>query len=211
MNAHSSSPDPDKRRRILDAAVQIIARDGYSGARVADIAKTAGVADGTIYRYFESKEDLLLTLFEEMVGGFLDEARLAIEGETNALRKLSLLASIHLGKLAKNRDLAVVFQVELRHSMHHLTHITRSRLRVYLQLIKSILVEGQESGLVRRNLDPNIATHVIFGSLDALITSWLLTGQPQNLEGVGDELTGILTSGIAFVPEAKPRNLEEVS
>ncbi|MFN7971758.1 MAG: TetR/AcrR family transcriptional regulator [Acidobacteriota bacterium] len=194
----------DKRRRILEAAVTVFAREGYAGAKVADIAKKAGVADGTIYLYFRSKEELLLTLFEEIVGEFIEEAQRLLRPGADAREKLATLATVHLQKLAANRDLAVVLQVELRQGIHHLTHITRSRLKVYLGLIKSILEEGQRAGLVRADLDPIIGAHVVFGSLDALITSWVLSGQPKDLGKLGDTLAAILMDGIAGPGAPRP-------
>lgn len=189
-----------KRRRILEAAVAVFARDGYPNAKVSAVAKTAGVADGTIYLYFESKEALLLTLFEELCGEFLEEAREAMRGVDDPRKQLATLASIHLQKLAANRDLAIVFQVELRQSMRHLTHITKSRLKVYLRLIKTIIEEAKARGLVRADLDPIVGAHIVFGALDALITSWVLSGQPKNLASLGPGLADTLMAGMAATP-----------
>ena len=195
-----------KRRRILEAAAEVFAKDGYAGAKVAEIARTAGVADGTIYLYFESKESLLLTLFEELTGEFIEEAREEIEKVDDPREQLSRLASIHLGKLHAHRDLAVVFQVELRQSMRHLTHITKSRLKIYLRLIKTILEEGQRRGMVRHDLDPIVGAHIVFGSLDALITSWVLSGQPTNLDRYGDTVADLLMEGMASPENARAQS-----
>ncbi len=191
----------DKRRRILEAAIAVFARDGFANAKVSAIAKRAGIADGTIYLYFPSKEAILLTLFEELCGEFLDEARATLKGVKDPRRKLALLATIHLERLSGNRDLAVVFQVELRQSMRHLTHITKSRLKVYLRLIKSIIEEGQQLGRIRADLDPIVATHLVFGSLDALLTSWVLSGQPKDLDRLGDVVAATLFDGMASRPQ----------
>ena len=197
----------EKRRRILDAAVAVFAKSGYAAARVTDIAKTAGVADGTIYLYFESKESLLLTLFEEVVGEFIEEGKAMLAAVGDPVEKLEQLAAMHLGKLAGNRDLAVVLQVELRQGMKHLTHITKSRLQTYLRLIKGILEEGQKAGRVRADLDPAVGAHLVFGSLDALITSWVLSGEPRNLARLGPTVAATLMNGMGTArPDARKKN-----
>ena len=186
----------DKRRRILEAAVTVFAKDGFANAKVAAIAKKAGVADGTIYLYFPSKEALLLTLFEELCGEFLEEAKALLKGVDDPRKRLALLASMHLERLAANRDLAVVFQIELRQGMQRLTQIAKSRLGSYLRLIRDIIAEGQGRGLMRADLDPIVGAHIVFGSLDALITSWVLSGQPKDLQGLGETLATTLFQGM---------------
>jgi AcrR family transcriptional regulator len=106
----------DKRRRILQAAVKVFARKGYFAARVAEIARRAGVADGTIYLYFRGKEDILVSLFDELMAEHVERARAEMQAVEDAPSRLRLIAEHHLRALGADRDLAVVFQVELRQS-----------------------------------------------------------------------------------------------
>src|SRR3954453_21268055 len=86
----------DKRARIMDAAVKVFAERGFHTATVAEIARSAGVADGTIYLYFKGKDDLLLRLFDEKMTALLAEAREELEREKSAPDKLQRFIQLHL-------------------------------------------------------------------------------------------------------------------
>ena len=115
---------PDKRSRILEAAVKVFARHGYFGARVSDIARRARVADGTIYLYFRSKEDILVSLFDEVMAEHVDKGREELRAVEGTEARLLVIAKHHLRLLGGNRDLAVVFQVELRQSTKFMKRFT---------------------------------------------------------------------------------------
>ena len=117
MTAHSAADRDlgnDKRERILAAAERVFAKRGFFAARVSEIAKDAGVADGTIYLYFRSKDDLLVSIFERVMSDAIAEGRAALAGIADPLERLRRIAHLHLDRLSRDRDLAVVFQVELR-------------------------------------------------------------------------------------------------
>src|SRR5918996_1013494 len=122
MNVHSVMPSVarkaqvpivDKRDAILRAATEVFARHGYFQAQVADVARAAGVAAGTVYLYFRSKDDLLVSIFERTIRGAIDEGRAALAGVADPRHRLERLAQMHLGRMGRDRSLAVVFQVEL--------------------------------------------------------------------------------------------------
>jgi len=185
----------DKRARILDAAVIEIAGHGYYHTTVAMIATRAGVADGTIYLYFASKEEILVGLFERAMERFIAEGlRLPVEGD--AAQRLRALITLHLNLLGRDRDLAIVFQVELRHSLHFLDLFSRSRLREYLEAIGAIIVEGQREGLFRADIDPLLAAKVIFGILDEMATDWLLTKRNTRLAARADAIGDLVLRGL---------------
>ena len=135
----------DKRARILQAAVKVYARKGYFAARVSDIAKRAGVADGTIYLYFRNKEDILVSLFDEVMAGHLEVARAELKATPGPAARLLRIAEHHLRTLGENRDLAVVFQVELRQSTKFMERFTASWLQDYFQLLHGVIEEGQRA------------------------------------------------------------------
>src|SRR5690625_4686863 len=105
-----------KYMQIIEAAVEIIAENGYHGSQVSKIASKAGVADGTIYLYFKNKEDILVSVFEEKMGQFIEKTAKSIKEEKNASDKLKVLIKMHFRQLAENHHLAVVTQLELRQS-----------------------------------------------------------------------------------------------
>ena len=171
----------DKRQRILEAATHVFARKGYFAARVSDIAKKAGVADGTIYLYFRNKEDILVRLFDQVMSEHVEEAREAVRVLPSAPERLLAVAERHLAVLGENRDLAAVFQVELRHSTRFMERFTASWLRDYFALLDEVLEGGQRDGSLRTDVNRKLAAKVLFGALDETVTSWLLSEKRYSL------------------------------
>ena len=187
----------DKRRRILDAAVRVFARKGYFSARVSDIAKKAGVADGTIYLYFRNKEDLLVRLFDEVMSVHVEEARQAVRALPSAPERLLAIAERHLAVLGENRDLAAVFQVELRQSTRFMERFTASWLRDYFALLDEVIEEGQRDGSLRADVGRRLAAKVLFGALDETVTSWLLSEKRYPLKAQAAPVVDLFLRGAA--------------
>src|SRR5256886_8442852 len=125
----------DKRARIIDAAIKVFAERGFHTATVAEIARAAGVADGTIYLYFKSKDDLLLRLFDEKMTALLAEVKAALAQERSAAEKLKRFIQLHLALVERNPDLAAVLIVELRQSAQFLKAADRQKLAADVDLI----------------------------------------------------------------------------
>jgi len=186
-----------KRERILDAAVLEIARRGYYGTTVSTIARRAGVADGTIYLYFKNKEDVLVSIFERAMQQFNDQARRIMEeGAAGAEDKLRRIVALHLSLLGEDRDLAVIFQVEFRHTLHILERLSRSRIREYLALIARVLEQGKDEGVFKSDLDALFAAKVVFGILDEMATDWVLSKKNTRLASRADPVNDLLLSGL---------------
>jgi TetR/AcrR family fatty acid metabolism transcriptional regulator len=185
----------DKRRRILDAAIQVFARKGYFAARVSDVAKRAGVADGTIYLYIRGKEDLLVRLFDEVMSEHVLQAREATSALPSAPARLLAVARRHLAVLGGNRDLAAVFQVELRQSTRFMERFTASWLRDYFALLDEILEQGQHEGSLRKDVNRRLAAKILFGALDETVTSWLLADRQYPLEDLAAPVVDLFLRG----------------
>jgi TetR/AcrR family fatty acid metabolism transcriptional regulator len=165
-----------KRQRILDSAVVEIARRGYYGTTVANIASRAGVADGTIYLYFKSKEDILVSIFEHAMRRFIDEAaRIVDDPQLTPEEKLNRFIALHLTLLGEDRDLAVIFQVEFRHTLHVLEVLSHSHIQQYLALIARVVDQGKRDGNFRPDVDPLFTAKMVFGILDEMATDWVLS------------------------------------
>jgi TetR/AcrR family fatty acid metabolism transcriptional regulator len=188
----------DKRRRILDAAVRVFARKGYFSARVSDIAKKAGVADGTIYLYFRSKEDLLVRLFDEVMSEHVVRAREAVRALPSAPERLLAIAERHLAVLGDNRDLAAVFQVELRQSTRFMERFTASWLRDYFALLDEVIEGGQRDGSLRADVNRKLAAKALFGALDETVTSWLLSEKRYPLKEQAAPVVDLFLRGAAI-------------
>jgi TetR/AcrR family fatty acid metabolism transcriptional regulator len=149
-------PVADKREAILRAATRVFARNGYFSSKVADIARDAGVADGTVYLYFKSKEEILHSIFDRSVEEAITEGRKQLLTITDPREKLRRIAHLHLERLGADRDLAIVFQVELRSSTKFMEEFSAAGFAEYLGLIRATVEEGQRAGVFRRELNAKV-------------------------------------------------------
>ncbi len=186
----------DKRELIMNAAISVFARNGYHQSRIADVAREAGVAAGTIYLYFKNKDDLLISIFEERVQRFIQEFQRRLNREENAEAKLRKLVHLHLFEMQEHPDLAAVFQLELRQSRHFMSSYPKTDLKGYFDLIGQIIEEGQEQGLFRKDLYLGAAKKVFFGAIDETVTSWLLADRDYDLTHMAAPLADLFTRGL---------------
>jgi TetR/AcrR family fatty acid metabolism transcriptional regulator len=186
----------DKREAILRAATSVFAHNGYFNSKVADIAREAGVADGTVYLYFKSKEDILHSIFDRNVAEALDAARKRIERVTDPKEKLRQIATLHLERLSADRDLAVVFQVELRGSTKFMEEFSAAGFAEYLALIRATFEEGQRAGIFRADLNAKVVAKILFGALDEMATNWILSKRRYKLAPMADEVLDIFLNGV---------------
>ena len=196
FDSNNDSQREEKRQRILRAAIDEFARKGYFSARMADVAKAASVADGTLYLYFEGKEHLLISIFDDVLSRFISQLKAEIDDVVDPIAKLEIMVRLHLQTLAQDRSLAQVLQIETRHSRQFMSLLTRGRLGEYLDLLRAIIQEGQDTGVFRRDLSPGLATDLVFGAVDELVNSWLLADDPGDLVRLSAPLMNLLTHGM---------------
>jgi len=185
-----------KREAILDAAVVEVARRGYYQTTVAMIARRAGVADGTIYLYFANKDEILSSLFERAMSRFIRQGEVALADAADAVEKVRILVGLHLRLVGENRDLAIITQVELRHSIHFMGEFSRNQVADYLAVLVGIVQQGQQEGVFRTDLDPVFAAKAMFGVLDEMATDWVLAERNTRLEGRTPDVTTFLLRGL---------------
>jgi TetR/AcrR family transcriptional regulator, fatty acid metabolism regulator protein len=188
--------DPDKPQQIIDAAVRVFARNGFYNSRVSDIAREAGIASGTIYLYFKTKEDILVTLFREKMAGFVRELRTEIAREHDAQAKIRRLVRLHFEVLEANPDMAEVVQVELRQGQKFFRGASAHEVSAYFELIGSVLQEGVAAGAFRRDLPVKVATKMLFGAMDQLATSWVLGKRGYRLADAAEPVANIFLKGV---------------
>ena len=186
----------DKREAILRAATTVFAHNGYFNSKVADIAREAGVADGTVYLYFKSKEDILHSIFDRSVDEALAEAKQKIENISDPREKLRQIALLHLERLGADRDLAVVFQVELRGSTKFMKEFSAAGFAEYLALIRSTFEEGQRANVFRPDLNAKVVAKILFGGLDEMATNWILSPRRYKLAPMADQVLDIFLHGV---------------
>jgi len=186
----------DKYQRILDAAVAVFAEKGFFNSRVADIADRANVADGTVYLYFKSKEEILMTAINTAFDGFMSLARTELKKLPDPAERLRRLAFLHLDAMGSNRDLAVVFQMELRQSTRFLSEFSHQHMVEYLRLVREAITEGQARGIFRREMSDKYAANCFFGALDEMVTSWVLSGHEFPISHAADVVVDIFLNGV---------------
>ena len=186
----------DKRNAILRAAISVFAHNGYFNSKVADIAREAGVADGTVYLYFKSKEEILHSIFDRSVDEAVAEAKKLIESTADPREKLRQIAMLHLERLGADRDLAVVFQVELRGSTKFMEEFSKAGFAEYLALIRSTFEEGQQAGVFRSELNAKVVAKILFGALDEMATNWILSKRRYKLAPMADQVLDIFLNGV---------------
>ncbi len=196
--AHAKRRGGDKRDRILEAAIKVFARSGFHATRVSEVAKAAGVADGTIYLYFESKEDLLVSLFEDRVERLLAFMRGELPKQPNAPAKLRAVIDMQLGLLEGERELAEVITIILRQSTRLMKEFAAPRFLAYLDAIAKIVAEGQAAGDFRKDISPHIAARAVFGALDGITLTWALGRAEQGaLRRAATQLADVLLRGLS--------------
>ena len=190
------SRNAEKHQRILDAAVAVFAEKGFFSSRISDIADRASVADGTVYLYFKNKEEILMTAINTAFDAFMRQARTELEKLASPADRLRRLAFLHLDALGSNRDLAVVFQMELRQSTRFLSEFSHHHMIEYLALARAAISDGQASGLFRPQIPAKIAANCFFGALDEMVTSWVLNQHEYKLANVADAVVDIFLKGM---------------
>lgn len=188
--------DRPKYRQIIDAAVVVIAENGYHASQVSKIAKQANVADGTIYLYFKNKEDILISVFKEKMGHFIEKIDQAISEQETVSDKLLTLIKMHYKQLSESPHLAIVTQLELRQSKPELRKEINNVLKSYLNVIDEIVQQGIEENEIRKDINPQLIRHMIFGTLDETVTTWLMKSQRYSLLDQVEEIHTLLTKGI---------------
>ena len=192
----------EKYRKIIAAATKIFAKKGFFKAKVSEIAKEAGIADGTVYIYFNHKDDILISLFEEKMQEVLDNMKEQINLETDPLKKIERFALVHLKMIEDNKDIAEIIQVELRQSSKFMKNYHNTKFFEYLDLIGHIIEEGKGKGVIREDIIPGIAKRAFFGALDEMSRFWVLSKKPKyDIETASRQISNFFINGIRNYPK----------
>ncbi|MBP1713626.1 MAG: transcriptional regulator, TetR family [Deltaproteobacteria bacterium] len=189
--------DATKHHKIIQAAAKVFAAKGFYNSRVSEIAKEANVADGTIYLYFKNKDGILISLFEEEFGRIVENIRKELSRENNALDKIRRFAFAHLSIVSDTPHLAEVLGVEVRQSGKFMKEYINRPFMDYLNLVRSIFVEGQESGLIRKDLTPGVMKRALFGALDEMGRYWILSSRKKHkVEEAARQISEVFIRGV---------------
>ena len=185
-----------KYHQILEAAVKVFARQGFHQSTVAEIAKEAGVADGTIYLYFKNKDDILVQFFSFRAKQVFESFREEVDRAQNSLDKLRNLVRCHLTEFQRDRDGAVVYQVETHQNSRLAEAQIREMSQMYRDLISEIVEQGQQEGTIRKDLYVGLVKRFIIGAVDEVINTWLHSDEEYDLVSMADPLVELFIKGI---------------
>ncbi len=189
--------DESKHQKILQAAIKVFSEKGFYNSRVSEIAKEANVADGTIYLYFKNKDDILISLFEEEFGKVVRNMRAELAREKDALQKIKRFAITHLSIVFHHPHLAEVMGVEVRQSTKFMKEYINQPFIEYLNIIRSVVIEGQEKGLLRKDLTPGVMKRALFGALDEMARYWVLsTKKKHSIDEAALQISDIFIRGM---------------
>lgn len=190
------SKNNDKYHRILDAAVKVFAEQGFHQATISQIAREAGVADGTIYLYFKNKDDILVQFFgyktRQVFSGFREE----MEKGGSTEEKLRNLIRRHLEEFQKDRCMALVYQAETRRNSPVVAHQIREMAKLYLDIVAEVVEQGQTEGSIRKDLFLGLVKRFILGAVEEVINTWLWSGGKYDLVSMADPLVDLFLRGI---------------
>ena len=187
----------DKRSAILRAATRVFAHNGFFNSKVADIARAAGIADGTVYLYFKSKEEILHSIFDHNMEEAIAAGRRLIRKLRDPRDKLRRIAALHLERLGANRELAVVFQVELRGSTKFMEEFSAAGFAEYLGLLRATFEEGQRAGVFRKELNAKVMSKILFGALDEMATNWIISKRNYELGPIAEVVMDVFLNGVS--------------
>ena len=195
--------DPRKRAKylaIIEAALEAFSEYGYHDCPVSKIARRANVADGTIYLYFANKEEVLISVFQEKINRLITDIEDLTRSSSNAWEKIEVLIRYHMTTLGNNRVLANFLQIQLRQSSSNIRVGIAAPLKKFYGLIEGFVLEGQREGVIDNSINANIARKFIFGSIDEVISCWVLSRRQYDVKDKIDEIIYILRR--ALVTEA---------
>lgn len=186
----------NKYNQILEAAVRVFARQGFYQSTIAQIAKEAGVADGTIYLYFKNKDDILVQFFSYRTKQVFESFREEVDRAETSADKLRNLVRRHLAEFQRDRDGAVVYQVETHQSSRLAENQIREMSQMYRDLISEIVEQGQQEGTIRKDLYVGLVKRFIIGAVDEVINTWLHSNGEYDLVSMADPLVELFMTGI---------------
>ncbi len=199
----SSNTKNNKELLILRAAVRVFGQSGYHGSSIADIASEAGIATGTIYLYFKKKEELIIALFQRLIGDYLIAGRPRLEAMPAGFPRLQKLIAMHLEFFEGDHEVAAAFQVHLREANPEIREGIRPILVQYFEMIEHILLDGIEAKDFDPGLDVRLARKLVFGGLDEVVTSWVLSGHRYSLMNLADPLFELIARAVRGGAESR--------
>lgn len=185
----------------MEAAISVFAKQGFYQSTISQVAKEAGVADGTIYLYFKSKDDILIQFFSEKTKQVFERFREEVDKASSAVDKLGNLIRIHLEEFQRDRNMATVYQIETHQNYRIAENQIKEMSKMYLDIVSEIVEQGQAEGSIRRDLYMGLVKRFIIGAVDEVINTWLHSGSNYDLASMAQPLVDLFIRGVGRVEE----------
>ena len=198
---HTKEKNNEKYHRILEAAVKVFAEQGFFQSTVSQIAKEAGVADGTIYLYFKNKDDILVQFFSYKTKQVFARFREEVDKADNTIDKLRNLIRRHLEEFQCDRNMAVVYQAETHQSSRLVEKQIKEMSKMYFDIVSEIVEQGQEEGVIKKDLYLSLVKRFILGAVDEVISTWLHSSSKYDLVSMADPLVELFLNGIGNIEQ----------
>ena len=195
----ATRPAVDKRRIILDAAVRVFARQGFHTCRVSDIADEAGVAYGLVYHYFQSKDEVLDTLFLERWNVMLDAIRETDAQPIPAREKLHAIASFIVDSYRHDPELMKVIIVEVTRAANSFGAVHLAKIAEAYEQLSGIVEQAQQRGEFRSTISAEFAAMAFYGAIEQVLTGWIfgtLEEGDEAYERAKDYVVGAICDGL---------------
>ena len=178
-----SSARAEKRQQILEGAVRVFARQGFHTCRVSDIAEEAGVAYGLVYHYFQSKDQILDTLFTERWSVLLQVIADTDAEELPAREKLRAIAAFIIDSYRHDPDLMKVIIVEVTRAANSFGQTHLEKIREAYGMIATIVEKAQADGEFRDAVTPQFAAMAFYGAIEQVLTGWIFGVVDEDVDG----------------------------
>jgi TetR/AcrR family fatty acid metabolism transcriptional regulator len=176
--------------------VKVFAEQGFFQSTISQIAREAGVADGTIYLYFKNKDDILLQFFGYKTKQVFQSFREELDKADTARDKLRNLIRRHLEEFQNDKNMAVVYQAEARSNSRLVEKQLQEMSKMYLDITAEIIEQGQEEGQIRKDLYVSLVKRFILGAVEEVINTWVLSGGKYDLVSMAEPLVDLIFRGI---------------
>jgi TetR/AcrR family fatty acid metabolism transcriptional regulator len=185
-----------RRESIIQAAIEVFSKKDFKTASISEIAQKAGIADGTIYQYFKNKEDLFFSIPIQKTNEFRSQLELHLEGISGAFNKIRKFVWYYLYFFKMNPGYGRILMLEMRVSKSFVKTDTYGFLKQSVSQVMNIIIEGQNEGVIRRDTDIYILRHLILGTLEHIVSRWLLKEEKYDILEHHQELSRILIGGL---------------
>jgi TetR/AcrR family transcriptional regulator, fatty acid metabolism regulator protein len=187
-----------KRQSIIQAAIEVFSKNGFQNSSICEIAKRAGVAEGTIYQYFKNNEDLFFSIPVEKTKEFCRDLDLHLEGITGAYNKVRKFIWFYLYFFQSNPEYSRTLMLEMRVTKRFSKAKVSKSFKPFTNKILEIIDEGQKEGIIRQDVNIYLLRQLVLGLLEHTVTRWLLKGEKYDMIKYCGDMCSLVFNGIGL-------------